>query len=623
MKKLLAALVACLPFTAHASYDFDGTNDNLSRASALFTAYPFTVCGWSKMAISAGDSIFAIGTAGTVDNSWQIVTIIAGTPDTVGVRTRTTTEVDTQATNDHNDGAWNFQCIVAASSASVSIFLNGTLTTGNPALTPSAGNETKFGETNADGLDFTGSLGQWAAWDVALAETDLDDLYNGGTGGTNGVNPQDIDPTNLIAYWPMTADATDAIGSFDFTANGNATFDGADNPPVDAPGGAANPDFDSGPTLNNCDADSCDFDYDANADADNIHGMCLSTAEATPTAAAIEAHTGSNGHASEAATGAADTITVPLNVDSPVFPLYNCHFAAEEGTSNYSAVVSVLAVQMAAPTGRNFWPILSIGALSPCADFNTAADPDIAANDWLLGDETTDPGAFVLTVANTCQFEYTDPSGGRETLLNTAVYDASVGGWHASDIDFVANDPDVVCDDNLIEVVHDVGVSLGAGIDLDDFCSNGLDQLTYTQDTGALTAGYSFNGATGVIGGTPSAEDEDGNSVIFEAAGPFGKTDVIEGLFYPIDTWTMPDLDGQTASEAADTVCLEAPWRCDDLGFEISAMTCDEGTAGLVLTQDPAALAEIEPLEEITVTLSRACSLGRRRLSLGIGMGIP
>lgn len=389
---------------------------------------------------------------------------------------------------------------------------------------------------------------------------------------------------------------------------------------LDTSAAAASPGFDSGPTLDNCDADSCDLDYDANADTDTMHCMALSTAEATPAAAAIEAHTGSNGHVSEAATGAADTITVPLNVDSPVFPLYNFHCTAEEGTSNYSAVVSVLAAQMTAPTGMAFWPILTIGTDSPCDFFNDAVDPDIAANDWLMSDAATSPGAFALTVANTCQYSYTGDAT-PQSVLDTTVYDASVGGWHADDIDVWFNNAAPVCDEEHQFLLLFETVAMAA-LDLDNACSDAdAEQLTYSVTLGSLNSGLTLTGATGVIDGTPDVEDEIGNEFSVTATDAAGAT---SGLDFTVwvtdDAITAPNVVNDPPAIAIDELDAVRPWLLSGDQLNATFAYSDTVAEGLIISQDPAASATINASDPIDVVVSLGVEPegGRNRFGFGL-----
>lgn len=373
---------------------------------------------------------------------------------------------------------------------------------------------------------------------------------------------------------------------------------------------SADPDFDSGPTLDDCDDTSCTFDYDANADADHIWGMCLSTAESTPSAAAIKAGTGSNGDANEASTGSADTLAITFT-DSPVFPIYNCHFVAEEGTGNFSSVVSVLSVMPDAPTGKAFWPILSIGTDSPCERFNTATAPDIAANDWLLSDDATDPGAYALTVLNTCQFSYTGDSS-RQSVLDIGVYDASAGGWHADDIDFWANNIVPVCDpeeDPLVillykdeEMASTDLESLGGCFDEDS------DTLSYAVDSGSLPTGTSLSGTGNKDwGGTPTVEDESGEDITIGITDVPGDTTSYNLKVYVTDDVIVaPDCvtGGVDVSECLVFLNALRPWLDESDAIVATFSYSDTVAENDIVSQDPVASATMTATSALSVVVS-------------------
>lgn len=78
-------------------------------------------------------------------------------------------------------------------------------------------------------------LAHAALWNVRLSDADVGNLYNGGSGG-NGMNPTAVQNSNLKFYAPLTSDATVSVGGVSLSATGSPTYDGADNPTVDAAG---------------------------------------------------------------------------------------------------------------------------------------------------------------------------------------------------------------------------------------------------------------------------------------------------------------------------------------------------------------------------------------------------
>jgi hypothetical protein len=81
-------------------------------------------------------------------------------------------------------------------------------------------------------------LAHCAFWDTKLSSAQVAELHNGGTAGA-GKNPTAVAAANLKFYAPLTTNATVTTGSVTLSATGSPTFDGAENPTVDAAAAAA------------------------------------------------------------------------------------------------------------------------------------------------------------------------------------------------------------------------------------------------------------------------------------------------------------------------------------------------------------------------------------------------
>ena len=91
-------------------------------------------------------------------------------------------------------------------------------------------------------------LAHCAVWNTRLTSTEIADLVSGGAGGISK-NPQAIQNANLTFYAPLTSDATVTVGGLSLSATGTLTYDGADNPNVEAYGGGSVDGAASGATL--------------------------------------------------------------------------------------------------------------------------------------------------------------------------------------------------------------------------------------------------------------------------------------------------------------------------------------------------------------------------------------
>lgn len=462
---------------------------------------------------------------------------------------------------------------------------NGATTTNVHASAGNAGNALYF----AGG--FRGRDGEPSSNNASFNE-----LVDGETGGFSNTADSAINVADLLDSAPSAITVTWSASDANVSVY------------IEVVAASTAPTFDTNPTLSSCTATGCTFDYDADAVADTIWTMFTDTADSVPTCAAIEAGTDNHGTATEASTGASDSITITAT-DTPEFPLYDAHFCLEEGTSNYSSVVTVSDNVISDPTGEQFIAITSIGSGSPCESFNTATAPDIANGDYLLADDNTSPGSFALTVTAACQFSYSGDDS-RQSVLNIEVYDATAGDWHADDIDFWANNEAPVCSaPEALAVDLDEAITT---IDLDTLCTDAeLDTLAYTLTSGTHPTGISLS--TPNITGTPTVEDEAGAQLTYTGTDIAGDTDTQDIKLCPTDTITMLDLtDSDLAAALADESTM---FQCRTASELTSTFKCD-GTEALlqVLTQVPTATTEVEHGATITIVTSRGpCALIQRR----------
>lgn len=75
-----------------------------------------------------------------------------------------------------------------------------------------------------------------AFWDTALTGTNAATLFNGGAAGA-GADPRNVVSANLKFLSLLTSDGTVQTGGVSLTTVGSPTFDGADNPNIEAFGG--------------------------------------------------------------------------------------------------------------------------------------------------------------------------------------------------------------------------------------------------------------------------------------------------------------------------------------------------------------------------------------------------
>lgn len=191
-------------------------------------------------------------------------------------------------------------------------------------------------------------LAHCALWDKELTAAEIGELFNGGTAGA-GKNPQAIQNANLKFYAPLTSDATVTVGGISLSATGTLTYDGAENPNVEAYGGGSVDGSATGATLTGTSSLSAGNATGTTAGTANgvtlagtssiAAGTATGTATGSFTTAAMENNTGSGLLAStsvawtwyEGAIGSAPTSTTHGT-----------------GTTNSSGILTVAGLPIAA-----------------------------------------------------------------------------------------------------------------------------------------------------------------------------------------------------------------------------------------------------------------------------------
>jgi hypothetical protein len=282
-------------------------------------------------------------------------------------------------------------------------------------------------------------------------------------------------------------------------------------------------------------------------------------------------------------------------------------------TSNEAISFAISLKPAAAMSGVT---LTSIAANTPCTAFNTAVNPDIAVGDVLTAPQATTPGDYVLTVGVDCQFSYTGDAS-RQSALNVAVFDTSVGGTHASDIDFWVNNETPVCDTPLT-ITLDQSVAMTA-IDLTASCEDAeSDSLTCAVASGSLATGLSLGGTGNcTLSGTPSVESEAGTAVGLSVTDIAGASSTINLTQVVINTLTVPNCVND------DVLACIAELEALTLGFTLSTECTASVTSGNVLRTDPASAQEVEPFSDVEIVVGRLCRSGTGQVqSLGMGLSI-
>jgi hypothetical protein len=259
---------------------------------------------------------------------------------------------------------------------------------------------------------------------------------------------------------------------------------------------AGAPVFDSAPAIQSETTSAYTVAYDGGAAADNIYAGVWSTVATPPTAAQVEAGTGARGTATEAVTGAADTLVL-TPTDSPVFPIYKLYFALKDGAT-YSGVASLtplldppIGYQHIMVAGTPVGFLLGSGA---------------AAGDVIQVQTSVVPGGYALTVNPDGSFSYPAIGDGTRQSFLAWYYDASAVAWaDTAPVTIYVNNVAPILATGVgtpveISVLEDIAISAV------DVSTRGQDQegdaLTVTTQTGTLPTGLSLS--TPNITGTPT-----------------------------------------------------------------------------------------------------------------------
>lgn len=302
-------------------------------------------------------------------------------------------------------------------------------------------------------------------------------------------------------------------------------------------------------------------------------------------------------------------------------PRMDVYVAGTDGTTDTS-VSSFADQNRSARSGFALVTMASVSATGVC-DLDSYFTPDCAIGDVFEYEDDTNESAdcnvafdtagdFTLTPVapgdcdgkQTFEISYED-----ETSATTGLFSApaSVGIFSADDTICVNNtapeedtalEPFAVVVDDPIETVDFRTI----------ITDPDTDTLSYAVTSGTLPTGLTLN-SVGTLDGTPTVESEAGVAITVTGTDGCGDFATTSFTIYPVDTWTVPNLEDLNSAESAAAIVAAAPWRADLVGLTIAGETCDtEHTAGDVVSQDPAAAAEAGAYDNIDVTLALSCS---------------
>jgi hypothetical protein len=200
------------------AYDFDGTNQSLTRASAPVTAVPLTMACWFNPDLLQDGALCAVESVSGNGTWFALFAVLAGMVSASTVQNGAESRAITTAT--YTTGSWNHCCGVFTASNSRTIYLNGgnaVTNTGN--RTPTNIAETVIGArrfAGIFGLYFNGKIAEVGIWNAALTAQEVASL-------AQGMTCDKIRPQSLVFYAPLVRDLIDQKGGLTITNNNSAT----------------------------------------------------------------------------------------------------------------------------------------------------------------------------------------------------------------------------------------------------------------------------------------------------------------------------------------------------------------------------------------------------------------
>lgn len=174
------------------------STQQLTLASALVAAYPFTVAGWFRQPSGAPSGVlFALGNTTTSPHRWCLISTLGAGLELQAADANPASSAPT--TTLIAADTWHHAAGVCASATSRSVYLDGGgKSTDTTNRTPTV-DTTNFGVVNIGGVFYaylTGLLAEWAVWDVALTDAEVAAL-------AKAWSPDAIRPAARIAYWKL------------------------------------------------------------------------------------------------------------------------------------------------------------------------------------------------------------------------------------------------------------------------------------------------------------------------------------------------------------------------------------------------------------------------------------
>ena len=204
------------------AYQFNGTNQHLSTASAPSSGSPMTIACWFNASAVQSAVLVSVGvSSGAHRNQLQAVNGTPGVSNYINAVAvgATATPISFGATG-VNTNTWGHAAGVFTSATSRTGYTNGVASVANltDCGTQNAASSIVVGArwSTTLGLHYSGLVAEVGVWNVALTADEIASL-------ANGVACRLVRPQSLVFYAPLIRDLIDVRGGLAITNNNTAT----------------------------------------------------------------------------------------------------------------------------------------------------------------------------------------------------------------------------------------------------------------------------------------------------------------------------------------------------------------------------------------------------------------
>lgn len=208
------------------AYEFNGTNQWMTTASAPATTLPITMACWfNSDSVTALQTLVHLVASTTLNNPYFGCFLrgdVAGDPLQMFVYQGSGTPAfdSSNTTSGYTANTWHHACAVFVSSTNRTVYLDGGSSASgsvNLSVTP---NQLRIGRfvssSNLPDYYMDGEIAEIGVWNTDLSAAEITSL-------AKGMRCSRVRPQNLEFYSPMVRDLTDYSGALAITNNNTAT----------------------------------------------------------------------------------------------------------------------------------------------------------------------------------------------------------------------------------------------------------------------------------------------------------------------------------------------------------------------------------------------------------------